>query len=111
MLPSSNRLNLKKDFKWVRSGKGFESRFFRLFVRLGDNERSRIGIATSAKVFNKATDRNRSRRLLSSAFESLFKSLPNNINIIALPKKPILEVKSGDVLLELESILKGAKIL
>lgn len=110
MLPASARLNLKKDFKWVRTGKLLDSTFFKLFIKMGDNTGARVGIATSAKVFKKATDRNRSRRLLSAAFQSVYPSLPERINIIALPKSDILKVKSGDVLLELEAVLQKLKV-
>ncbi len=111
MLPSSNRLNLKKDFKWVRSGKGYETRLFRLFTKFGENDHARVGIATSSKTFKEATDRNRSRRLLSRAFEEVYQKLPANINIVALPKQGILEVKSKDVLLELEEVLVKEKLV
>lgn len=111
MLPKSQRLNLKKDFKWVRSGKTIEAQLFRLFLKEGDATSARIGIATSAKVFKKAVERNRSRRLLAKAFESLYPKLPGNINIVALPKQGIIKVKSGDVLLELEQVLQTEKII
>lgn len=111
MLPKPARLNLRKDFKWVASGKKLESRFMALFLKTGENTFPRIGIATSSKVFKKAHKRNRARRLVSSAFESIFDRLPSTINIVALPKQHILEVKSQDVLSDLEEILKNEKII
>lgn len=111
MLPKSQRLNLKTDFKWVASGKKVESKFVKLFIRLGDNSYPRVGIATSSKTFKKATERNRARRVISDSFESLYSKLPPSINIVALPKQAILEVKSGDILLELEKVLADEKIL
>lgn len=111
MLPKPLRLNLKKDFKWVVSGKAIETKFAKLFLRVGDNELPRIGIASSSKTFKKANERNRARRLISAAFESLYQGLPKTINIVALPKSGVLSVKSGDVLLDLEGKLKDAKII
>ena len=111
MLPKSQRLNLKTDFKWAAAGKKVESKFAKLFVKMSDNVFPRIGITVSSKVFKKATERNRARRLVSVAFESLYKSLPKNINIVALPKLTVLDVKSGDVLMDLEAVLKNEKII
>lgn len=111
MLPRSKRLNLKKDFKWVSAGKKVESKFVRLFIKTGGNPRPRIGIAVSGKVFNKAVSRNRAKRLVSAGFESLYNNLPENINIVALPKAGVINVKSDDVLSDLEFILKNEKII
>lgn len=111
MLPKPRRLNLKKDFKRVASGKNLETKYLSLFIKPGDNQTSKVGIAVSSKTFKKATDRNRARRLVSVAFEVLYSRLPNNINIVALPKAGVLRVKSGDVLLDLEASLKNGKII
>ena len=111
MLPRSQRLNLKKDFKWVAAGKKIDSQYAKLFIRKGDNSSPRIGIATSSSQFKKATERNRARRLMSAALEPLYAKLPKSINIIALPKQSILDVKSGNVLLDVEENLKREKII
>lgn len=111
MLAKSKRLNLKKDFKWVAQGKKIDTDFARLFVKSSDNSIPRIGIAVSSKFFKQATERNRAKRLIATAFESLYPDLPPNINIVALPKSGVLEVKSTDVLLDLERILKSEKII
>ena len=111
MLPKSQRLNLKKDFKWVAAGKKLETKYLKLFIKLGDNQIPKVGVAVSSKTFAKATERNRARRIVAAAVESLYQNLPNNINIIALPKAGVINVKSGDVLLDLEEGLKKEKIL
>ena len=111
MLPKPQRLNLKKDFKWVVAGKRIESKFLTLFVKTGDNALPKIGIATSGKVFKKAHQRNRARRLAAEAFQSTAYRLPPTANIVALPKEGILSVKSNDVLLDLEERLRNEKII
>lgn len=111
MLPKPHRLNLKKDFKWVAAGKNLETKYLKLFFRSGDNQLPRLGIAVSSKVFKKATERNRAKRLVSAAFESLYQNLPKSINIVALPKTRVIRVKSSDVLLDLEEGLKRAGII
>jgi len=118
MLSKGKRLNLKTDFKWVaagsprgEAGKKTETRFAKLFIKTGDNTFPRIGIAVSSKSFKKANERNRARRLVSSVFEALYSSLPSSINIVVLPKSGVLEVKSSEVLQDLEAALKRAEII
>lgn len=111
MLPKNNRLNLKKDFKWVASGQKVESMNFKLFLRLGDNLKPRVGISLSKNVLKKAVDRNRAKRLLSTAFKNLYSSLLQNINIVALPKPGIISLKSTDIEKELEETLRKFKFI
>ena len=106
MLSKDKRLNLKKDFKWVAAGRKLESQYLTLFLRYGENTKARVGIAVSSKVFKKATERNRARRLVSQAFQSTISQLPSTVNMVALPKQGVLDVKSTDVLLDLEQALK-----
>lgn len=111
MLPKLSRLNLKKNFEYVASGKKLETKYLKLFVKTGSPKRPKIGIALSPKVFKKAVLRNRARRLTSAAFEGLYFRLPQGINMIALPKKGVLDVKSDDVLFDLKEKLKYEKII
>ncbi len=111
MLPKEKRLNLKKDFKWVSSGKRLDTRFAKLFIKTGGNKNPRIGIAVSSKVFKKATDRNKAKRVISKSFESLYPGLPNLINIVALPKEGVINVKSEDVLKDLDVALRNEKFI
>lgn len=106
MLSKSKRINLKKEFKWVASGRSFETKYMKLFLRTGENQIPRIGIAVSSHIFKKAVQRNRARRLISHAFQSTAYRLPSTINIVALPKAGILKVKSDDVMLDLEKALR-----
>lgn len=97
MLPKAQRLNLKKDFKWVASGQKIETKLATIFIKTGTNKEARIGVATPTRYFKKAHDRNRARRLVFAAVEKLYPTLANNINIMLLPKTAILDVKSEDV--------------
>lgn len=111
MLSKDKRLNLRKDFKWAASGKKLETKYLKLFISFGDNQMSKVGIAISGKVFKKAVERSYARRLISAAFEALYLNLPTNINILVLPKARVIEVKSGDLTLDLEAVLKHEKII
>lgn len=110
MLPKNKRLNLKKDFKWVASGKKLETKYMRLYFRESNPSTGsgpKVGIAVSSKVFKKAVDRNRARRLVSQAFQSTIYNLPATVNILGLPKIGILGVKSDDVAKDLDSSLNN----
>lgn len=111
MLPKFQRLNLKKDFKRVAEGAKLNTKYLKLFIKKGDNTSPRIGIAVSGKSFKKAHQRNRAKRLVAQAFQSFVYRLPSTVNIVALPKPTILSVKSNDVLLDLEKVLKNEKII
>lgn len=111
MLSKDKRLNLSKDFKWVASGKRLETKYLKLFIRSGQNEIPKVGIATSGKIFKKAVERNRARRIISAALENLYNNLPPGLNIIALPKSGVTDVKSTDVLSDLKDALTKEGIL
>jgi len=111
MLPKNKRLNLKKDFKWVASGKKIEGDLVKIFWRPGENQEPRIGIALSSAVFKKAHDRNRARRLVSSGFEALYIEIVDDANIVALPKIEVLKTGSDKVQLALGQILKKSGLL
>lgn len=106
MLPKEKRLNLKKDFKWVASGKKIETKFMKIFIKFGDNTSPRVGIASSSKTFKNAADRNRAKRLISKAFQTTYPDLEESINIVALPKSGVVNVKSDEVLEDLRSFFK-----
>lgn len=106
MLSKDRRLNLAKDFKWVVTGRKLESRYLKLFIKEGHNETTKVGVASSGKIFKKASLRNRARRLASVALETLYDSFSPGVNILALPKEGILKVKSKDVLEDLKETLR-----
>lgn len=95
----------------MATGKKINTSLVTLFIKIGDHPSPKVGIALNSKTFKKAVDRNRARRLVSATFESLYARLPNSLNIVVLPKRGVLEVKSGDLLLEIEAVLKNEKII
>ena len=82
-----------------------------LTLKHGENTIARVGIALSSQVFKKAAERNRARRLVSQAFQSIINQLPATLNIVALPKPGVLSVKSVDILSDLEGFLKDEKLI
>ncbi len=104
MLPKSNRLNLKKDFKWVVCGKRSETKHFKLFYQIGVNSHPLVGIALSKSVFRKATKRNRARRLTAVAIQANYDKLLNNLNLVIMPKIEILQTRPEQLSEELYEI-------
>lgn len=91
MLPKQKRLNLTQDYKWVASGKRIETSSFKLFLKFGENTTPKIGVALSKQSFNKANLRNQAKRISLLAVESLYEMLPNNLNLVIMPKSVCLE--------------------
>lgn len=107
MLSKTSRLNLRYDFKRVTSGKNLDTKYLKLFIKKSsDLEKAKVGIALSSKNFPKAHDRNRAKRLVSAAFEKIYQSLPPTMEIVALPKPPIVDVKSDEVFEDLKKVLR-----
>lgn len=104
MLPKSKRLNLKVSFKWVASGNKSETPSLKLLFREGENIFPLVGIAMSSKTFNKASLRNRAKRLASAAIEEVYSTLKKNINLVIMPKYTCLEKKPEDLIRELKNV-------
>lgn len=105
MLPKRSRLNLKFQFKEMITGKKLSSKFGNFYIKSGENSHPKIGIALTTKTFKKAHERNRAKRLISTAFKKLLPSLPPNINILVVPNSGVLEVKSEELKAEYEKLI------
>ncbi len=105
MLPKSKRLNLKRNFNWVVSGKKIETALFKLFYRIGENTKPLIGVAISKNIIKKAHDRNKTKRLIFGAAGKFYTDLPNNLNLVIMPKGDISNKKIDQLANEL-SIIK-----
>jgi ribonuclease P protein component len=101
MLSKENRLNLRKDFKWVASGKKSYTDSFKLMYRLGSNLQPMVGIALSSQEFRRANKRNRARRLTSKVVEGLYDKLRKDLNLVIMPKAGILNCKQEKLTEEL----------
>lgn len=104
MLPKSKRLNLKKDFKRVFSGRRVETDSFKFFLKFGSNTIPLVGISLSKKHFKLATERNKARRMASKALEGVYESLPKNLNLIIMPKAKVLEKSLKEIENEFQSL-------
>lgn len=88
MLPKISRLTKGKDFDQVfKKGKSLKSDFLILKALKNDLKRMRVGFIVSKRVSNKATIRNKVKRILrATVLNELRKNnRPVDIIIIALP--------------------------
>ncbi len=104
MLPKNRRLNLKKDFKWVVQGRKKETESFKLFFRSGNNKYPKIGIAISKGYFRKSHERVLAKRRSFHAIKPAYESLPNNLNLVIMPKTPILKKDMKSLMEELSYV-------
>lgn len=104
MLAKSQRLNLKKSFKWVAAGKKIETPLFKIFFRNGENRFPLVGIANSKNQFRKANKRNRARRVVSQAIQDIYPNLKEDLNLVIMPKSILLEKSVEDVKKGLEDV-------
>lgn len=104
MFSKSKRLNLKNDFKWLISGKKFDTNYATFYIRFGENEFPKVAVAVSSTYLKKAVERNKVKRVFYQVFESVYDYLPKSINILALPKDVSFGVKSGELKKQLEKL-------
>lgn len=97
MLPKSKRVNLKREYQWIRQGKKIETASFKCFYRMGVNNFPRVGIALSTRIFKKAVLRSKAKRVTSKIIENLYPGLQTNLNLVIMPKLGVLE-KDNDLL-------------
>ncbi|MDO8639178.1 MAG: ribonuclease P protein component, partial [Candidatus Daviesbacteria bacterium] len=98
------------DFRWVASVKRLENNLVKLFLKVSPQsdtgfQQPKIGISLSKNTFKRAVDRNRARRLVSKGFENLYNKIPSGLNIIAMPKKGVLQVSSDELTKSINEIL------
>lgn len=110
MLPKSQRLNLKLKFKWVASGKSLTSPNFKLFYRLGENTNPLIGVSIVSAQFKKAVLRNKAKRICFDLAGALYDRLPNNINLVIMPRTQILQKSKESLEEEFKDAVSGIKI-
>lgn len=105
MLPTTKRLNLKKEFSRVIKGRRSETPHFILYFSQAAMEFSRVGISIRSKNFGKAHNRNRARRVTSQVVQEFYQSLPKKVDLIIMPKSGVLESEVSSLGKELENVL------
>lgn len=92
-------------------GQRAETSLYKMFWRFGDNTQPLVSITASSKIFKKAVERNRARRLVSAAIQPLYPLLLVNLNMVIMPKYQLLSNSSVEILQELKGSIGKAKII
>src|SRR5438874_2330459 len=111
MLAKTSRLNLKTNFNFVASGDKIRGQYFNIFFRPGDNDQVKIGVALKRENFKKAVERNKAKRLVYASFQNFYQQLPQKINIIVMPKTEILSLRTKELEVKLQEVLKKSGLL
>ena len=107
MLPKSQRLNLKKDFKFVVSGKRVETPNLKVYIKTAPNLETKAAVSISSKNFKSSVERNKAKRIVFRQLKELFSDLPRKINLIIMPKSGIFDVRETEILKEIKDAVFG----
>ena len=108
MLPKRYRLPLAKTTQLKGRRQRFE--FFDLVIKPNEEKRPRFAVIISSRITKKAVVRNRTRRLILKALESLLDQI-DNIDLLVIVKKDLAQFKSRDVALFFKEDLARAQVL
>ncbi|MBU0975213.1 MAG: ribonuclease P protein component [Patescibacteria group bacterium] len=112
MLPQKYRLSKTEFKKVLQTGKSIHNDYFVLLYR-SDTILStpKVGFVVSLKVGKKATQRNRAKRLLREAARSKLPKLKQNIQIVLIAKKKLLELDIKQIQVSLNQAFDRTQIL
>lgn len=97
MLPKSQRLNLKINFRWVASGQSHTSKNFKLFYRFGKNPAPKIGVSVASAQFKKSTERNKAKRVCFDLAKRHLDKLHKGVNLVIMPRARVLDLSPEDL--------------
>ena len=86
-------------------------RTFVLWVRRAPDAARRLGVVASKRTFHDAVDRNRARRLLRESFRLHRHLLADNVDLVLLARRRILDAKRPDVDRDLLAALRKEGLL
>lgn len=107
----SFRLTRSEDFEGARrSGKSYAHRLLVLLVRKNESGQRRVGVAAGRTVGN-AVKRNRAKRLLRAAMQSLVSSLVPGWDVVLIARPPLVSSNCAEVREVLETLLRRAELV
>ena len=112
MLSLKNRLKKEKDFQKVFNyGRTVASDI--ISIRFLDNkiQEIRVGFIVSKKISKKAVVRNKIKRILREQTRKKINNMKKKFDLIITAKGKILNLKSEEIGISLEKLLKRAEIL
>ena len=105
------RLTRSEDFERARrSGKSHAHRLVVLIARRNDAGHTRVGVAAGRTVGN-AVKRNRAKRLLRAAMQSLVSSMVSGWDVVLIARPPLVASSCAEVREVLVTLLGRAELL
>ena len=85
-------------------------RFFVMWMRRTDGAPGRVGLMATKRIFPRAVDRNRSRRLLREVYRLNRGDLDPSVDLILLARRPMRQAVYGEVAEAFRKICRQARI-
>ena len=105
------RLTRSEDFERARRfGKSYPHRLVVLVVRENESGQRRVGVAAGRTVGN-AVKRNRAKRLLRAAMQSLVSSLVPGWDVVLIARPPLASSSCPEVRAVLVGLLRRAELV
>lgn len=109
-LPGPFRLDSAKYKRIFAEKKPVYGRSLVMWVTRGSDAGRRAGVVVSKRVFRRAVDRNRAKRLMREAFRLSRHLLAPDVDVILIARGGIAGKKCQDVMLDLEAVCRRAKV-
>lgn len=111
MIARKNLIALKKEFSRIKaSGKVYDSLSFGLLINYGSSL-AQVAFIVSKKIAKSSVVRHQVKRKLSDAVAPLLPRLPKNTELVFLAKQKAITSSPAELKIEIEEILKRAKLL
>jgi ribonuclease P protein component len=112
MLKKEFRLRKQKDFERIfKKGFYFSEKFLMLKSVNNDLRVSRFGIIVSNKISKKASERNRTKRLLRESIRLLQKDIKPGLDCVFIAKDGIINKDFEEVKSSVEKLLRRSGLL
>ena len=110
-LKKAYRIKKNSEFQQIfKTGKSFANRELVIYYkRKEDQEHFRIGISVGKKIGNAVT-RNRVKRCVREAFIQLEPSVKNDVDIIIIARKPVVNMDCSDIKRSIEHLLRKQRL-
>lgn len=112
MLPSGKRLRQFRDFQQVyKAGRSYYAAVVRIKASRTELPETRFGIVVPNKLVKKATERNRKKRQIRGALQTLIPIIKPGYDVVVSAQPTIREATYDDILRDLSEILKKAGVI
>ncbi len=109
-LPRQQRLVKPRFRAAFDGGRSHASRCMVMWLRPTDGELGQVGFVATKRIFPRAVDRNRVRRLLREAYRLNQHHLPPKVDIILLARKPIIVASGSEVAAAFRSLCQRVRL-